>query len=85
MLRGTIRDHVTQQRRPFLRFFACEEDLSHRAAGRATARSRGVGQGAVHHHRCDCGRVVLFHLSLIRKSRECVGSQAPFLRFRIPD
>ena len=29
MLRGTIRDHVTQQRRPFLRFFACEEDLSH--------------------------------------------------------
>lgn len=29
MLRGTIRDHVTQQRRPFLRFFACEQDLSH--------------------------------------------------------
>jgi len=29
VLRGTIRDHVTQQRRPFLRFFACEEDLSH--------------------------------------------------------
>jgi sulfur-carrier protein len=29
MLRGTIRDHVTLQRRPFLRFFACEEDLSH--------------------------------------------------------
>lgn len=29
MLRGTIRDHVTQQRRPFIRFFACEEDLSH--------------------------------------------------------
>ena len=28
MLRGTIRDHVTQQRRPFLRFFACAEDLS---------------------------------------------------------
>jgi sulfur-carrier protein len=28
MLRGAIRDHVTQQRRPFLRFFACEEDLS---------------------------------------------------------
>jgi len=31
MLRGTIRDHVTQQRRPMLRFFACEEDLSHEA------------------------------------------------------
>jgi molybdopterin synthase sulfur carrier subunit len=29
MLRGTIRDQVTQRRRPFLRFFACEEDLSH--------------------------------------------------------
>jgi len=29
MLLGTIRDHDTQQRRPFLRFFACEEDLSH--------------------------------------------------------
>jgi sulfur-carrier protein len=29
MLRGAIRDHVTQQRRAFLRFFACEEDLSH--------------------------------------------------------
>jgi molybdopterin synthase sulfur carrier subunit len=28
MLRGTIRDHLTKQRRPFLRFFACEEDLS---------------------------------------------------------
>jgi sulfur-carrier protein len=29
MLRGTIRDHVTKERRAFLRFFACEEDLSH--------------------------------------------------------
>ncbi len=29
MLRGTVRDHVTQRRRPFVRFFACEEDLSH--------------------------------------------------------
>jgi hypothetical protein len=29
MLRGTIRDHVTQQRRAFVRFFACAEDLSH--------------------------------------------------------
>ena len=29
MLCGTIRDHVSKQRRPFLRFFACEEDLSH--------------------------------------------------------
>ena len=29
MLRGTIRDHDTQRRRPFVRFFACQEDLSH--------------------------------------------------------
>jgi hypothetical protein len=29
MLRGTIRDHVTRQRRPFIRFFACGEDWSH--------------------------------------------------------
>jgi sulfur-carrier protein len=31
MLRGTIRDHVTQERRPFVRFFAGEDDLSHAA------------------------------------------------------
>ena len=31
MLRGTIRDHVTGQRRPFLRFFACAEDISHQS------------------------------------------------------
>lgn len=31
VLRGTIRDHVTQQRRPFVRFFACEEDWSHQS------------------------------------------------------
>jgi hypothetical protein len=29
MLRGTMRDHVTQKRRPFVRFFACGQDLSH--------------------------------------------------------
>ena len=29
MLRGAVRDHLTQQRRPFIRFFACEEDVSH--------------------------------------------------------
>jgi sulfur-carrier protein len=32
MLRGTLRDHVTKQRRPFVRFFACEEDLSNESA-----------------------------------------------------
>ena len=32
VLRGTVRDHVTKERRAFLRFFACEEDLSHHPA-----------------------------------------------------
>jgi len=32
MLRGTIRDHITQKRRPFVRFFACEQDLSHESS-----------------------------------------------------
>ncbi|HUK20951.1 MAG TPA: MoaD/ThiS family protein [Gemmatimonadales bacterium] len=32
VLRGTIRDYVTQARRPFIRFFACERDLSHQPA-----------------------------------------------------
>lgn len=31
MLSGTVRDHVTQERRPFIRFFACEQDLSHQS------------------------------------------------------
>lgn len=31
MLRGTIRDHMTKRRRPFIRFFACEQDVSHDA------------------------------------------------------
>jgi hypothetical protein len=44
MLCGTIRDHVTQQRRPFLRFFACQEDLSHESpdAPLPDAVARGV-------------------------------------------
>ena len=32
VLRGTIRDHATKKRRPFLRFFACQKDLSHEPA-----------------------------------------------------
>jgi molybdopterin synthase sulfur carrier subunit len=31
MLQGTIRDHVTRERRPYIRFFACSEDLSHQS------------------------------------------------------
>jgi hypothetical protein len=44
MLRGTIRDQVTQQRRPFLRFFACEEDLSHESPD--TSLPDAVASGA---------------------------------------
>ena len=38
MLKGTIRDHATQQRRKFVRFFALEEDLSHESPDARTAR-----------------------------------------------
>ncbi len=44
MLRGTIRDHVTQQRRPFIRFFACGEDLSHQPPD--TSLPEAVATGA---------------------------------------
>jgi hypothetical protein len=43
ILRGTIRDHVTQQRRPFVRFFACEEDLSHELPDTPLPRSVAIG------------------------------------------
>jgi molybdopterin synthase sulfur carrier subunit len=43
MLRGTIRDHVTQQRRPYLRFFACEEDLSHESPDAALPEAVATG------------------------------------------
>ena len=43
MLRGTIRDHVTKQRRAFLRVFACEEDLSHEPPD--TALPEAVARG----------------------------------------
>ena len=43
-LRGTIRDHFTQQRRPFVRFFACKEDLSHEPAD--TLLPEAVAMGA---------------------------------------
>ena len=43
MLRGTIRDHVTQQRRPFVRFFACEEDLSHELPDAPLPRAVATG------------------------------------------
>jgi sulfur-carrier protein len=43
MLCGTIRDHVTHKRRPFVRFFACEQDLSHDAPD--TLLPEAVGRG----------------------------------------
>jgi molybdopterin converting factor small subunit len=43
-LRGTIRDHVTQKRRPFVRLFACEEDLSHESPDASLPDA--VAQGA---------------------------------------
>jgi molybdopterin synthase sulfur carrier subunit len=43
MLRGTIRDQVTQQRRPFVRFFACECDLSHEAPDAALPEEVSTG------------------------------------------
>jgi hypothetical protein len=44
MLRGTIRDHVTQERRPFIRFFACEQDLSHESPDTALPSEVVSGQ-----------------------------------------
>jgi molybdopterin synthase sulfur carrier subunit len=44
MLRGTIRDQVTLQRRAFLRFFACQEDLSHEPADVALPRAVASGE-----------------------------------------
>jgi hypothetical protein len=43
VLRGTIRDHVTLQRRPLVRFFACEEDLSHASVDAPVPASVAAG------------------------------------------
>jgi molybdopterin synthase sulfur carrier subunit len=63
MLRGTIRDQVTQERRPFLRFFACEEDLSNElpdtpvpdAVARSYCRRLGEADLATIGRRCRAG------------------------------
>src|ERR1700758_3208750 len=44
MLQGAIRDHVTHIRRPFLRFFACQEDLSHESPDAALPESVATGK-----------------------------------------
>jgi sulfur-carrier protein len=43
MLRGTIREHGTLKRRPFVRFFACEEDLSHESPDRPLPEAVAIG------------------------------------------
>ena len=57
MLRGTMRDHVTQQRRALVRFFACEEDVSHDSPDDAAARRDRVGRRAVLHRGRDRRRI----------------------------
>jgi hypothetical protein len=44
MLRGTIRDHVTRKRRPFVRFFACEQDISHELPDAPLPEAVAVGK-----------------------------------------
>jgi molybdopterin synthase sulfur carrier subunit len=44
MLRGTIRDHVTHRRRAFIRFFACEQDLSHESLDTQLPREVVAGE-----------------------------------------
>lgn len=44
VLRGTIRDHVTRRRRPFVRYYACEQDLSHEAASTELPPSVAAGR-----------------------------------------
>ena len=44
VLRGTIRDRISQQRRPFLRFYACEEDLSHQSPDAPLPHAVASGQ-----------------------------------------
>lgn len=44
VLQGTIRDHVTLKRRPYLRFFACEEDLSHEPPDRPLPEAIASGK-----------------------------------------
>jgi hypothetical protein len=48
MLRGTLRDPATQRRRPFIRFFACEEDLSHQSPDDLLPPPVAVGHEPLH-------------------------------------
>ena len=44
MLRGTIRDQISRERRPFVRFFACEQDLSHQSPDNALPEAVATGE-----------------------------------------
>jgi hypothetical protein len=57
VLRGTIRDHVTQQRRPFLRFFACEEDWSLEPPDAPLPEAVASGKEPFFHRGSDRGRL----------------------------
>jgi len=63
MLRGTIRDQVTQERRAFLRFFACEEDLSHELPD-ALLPTLSRREQSRFYHWCDCGAGSIFSWGL---------------------
>ena len=58
MLRGTIRDANTQQRRSLVRFFACKQDLSHESPDDAVTRRSCQRRRAVYGHRCDGRRLI---------------------------
>jgi molybdopterin synthase sulfur carrier subunit len=57
VLRGTIRDHVTRKRRPFLRFFACMEDLSNEPTDRPLPAAVAAGSRAAARRRRDRRRL----------------------------
>ena len=65
MLCGTIRDHVTQQRRPFLRFFACEEDLSHESPDAPLPDAVASG-ASLSGHRGDSRRLAVSRVAAYR-------------------
>ena len=57
VLRGTIRDHVTQKRRAYVRFFACEQDLSHERPDAPLPHAVADGRRAVPRRRRDGRRL----------------------------
>ena len=77
VLRGTIRDPVSQPRRAYVRFFACEQDLSHESADAAAARSRRARRRAVLRRRRHAGQ----QMAVSRRRAGSGRSTAYFGRF----